>query len=372
MTAKKSKCSANDHLSLTHGPHSLSFPTRHLTLTKSRVRTTDVFDTYWHFAAERQSVFFRRVCGAPPPWTSDPILSRFRFTNPYRATDRVSQYLIRQVQAAGPQHDEVLFFRTILFKIFNRIDTWKLLESVLGSITPERFDYTSYDHVLSEAMARGQSIYSAAYIMPSGMIGCLRKHRAHLKLIELMVKDNLPARLSACRSMQQAFKLLRAYPMIGDFLAYQYVTDLNYSILLDFSEMEFVMPGPGARSGIQKCFADRGSYSEADLIRWMADHQEQEFANRSIDFQSLWGRPLQLIDCQNLFCEIDKYARVYHPDVHGLSRRARIKQKYRHNPEPLDLWLPPKWGLNNRIAAWRAELTKMVPERMNAAITERA
>ena len=372
MTAKQSKCSANDHLSLTRGPRSLSFPTCHLTLTKSRVRTTDVFNTYWHFAAERQSVFFRRVCGANPPWTSDPILLRFRFTNPYRATDRVSQFLIRKVQAEGPQHDEALFFRTILFKIFNRIDTWQLLESVLGSITPERYDYTSYDRVLSEAMARGQSIYSAAYIMPSGTIGCSRKHQAHLKLLELMIKDNLPARLSDCRSMQEAFELLRAYPMIGDFLAYQYVTDLNYSNLLDFSEMEFVKPGPGARSGIQKCFADRGPYSEADLIRWVAENQEEEFAKRGIDFQSLWGRPLQLIDCQNLFCEVDKYARVYHPEVHGLSRRVRIKQKYRHNPELLDFWLPPKWGLNDRIAAWRSELTKMGPERMNASITEQA
>ena len=69
-------------------------------------------------------------------WTSDPILQRFRFTNAYRAADRVSQFLIRQVQADGPQHDDALFFRTILFKIFNRIDTWQILESVLGSITP--------------------------------------------------------------------------------------------------------------------------------------------------------------------------------------------------------------------------------------------
>ena len=80
-------------------------------------------------------------------------------------------------------------------------------------------------------------------------------------------------RIAESESMQKAFHLLRGYPMIGDFLAYQYVTDLNYSDLLNFSEMEFVMPGPGARSGIRKCFADYGSYSESDLIRWMADHQ---------------------------------------------------------------------------------------------------
>ena len=322
MTVKQSKCSTKDQLSLTRGSRPGPFTMRHPVLTKSRIRTTDVFNTYWRFAAERQSVFFRRGSGALPPWTSDPILLRFRFTNAYRAADRVSQFLIRQVQANGPQHNDTLFFRTILFKIFNRIDTWQLLESVLGSITLERYEYTSYDRVLSEAMARGQSIYSASYIMPSGGIKGSRKHQVHLRLLESMIKDNLPARLSDCRSMQEAFELLRAYPMIGNFLAYQYVTDLNYSALLDFPEMEFVMPGPGAQSGIQKCFSDRGSYSEADLIRWVVEHQDEEFTKRGIDFQSLWGRPLQLIDCQNLFCEVDKYARVYHPEVQGLSRRV--------------------------------------------------
>jgi len=63
---------------------------------KMRLRVTPVFDTYWKFACERQSMFFRRLEGLLP-WTHDPILATFRFTNPYRAADRVSQFLIREV-----------------------------------------------------------------------------------------------------------------------------------------------------------------------------------------------------------------------------------------------------------------------------------
>ena len=33
-------------------------------------------------------------------------------------------------------------------------------------------------------------------------------------------------------------------------------------------------------------------------------------ADSPVEFRDLWGRPLQLIGCQNLFCEVDKYARV--------------------------------------------------------------
>jgi len=44
--------------------------------------------------------------------------------------------------------------------------------------------------------------------------------------------------------MRASFDLLKSYATIGDFLAYQYLIDLNYSTLLNFSEMEFVVPGP--------------------------------------------------------------------------------------------------------------------------------
>ena len=128
------------------------------------------------------------------------------------------------------------------------------------------------------------------------------------------------------------------------FLAYQLITDLNYTNIMNFSEMDFVVPGPGARSGIRKCFADCGDYNEADLIRFVAERQEHEFAIREIAFQDLWGRPLQLIDCQNLFCEVDKYARVVHPDVRGVGGRSRIKQRFQAAPDPVEAWFPPKLG----------------------------
>src|ERR1043166_6476543 len=92
---------------------------------------TAVFDTYWRFAAERQAIFMRRVRGLAPPWTTDPILARHRFTNVYRASDRVSQYLIRHVLYEGDRAMEEVFFRALLFKLFNRIDTWRSLRARL-------------------------------------------------------------------------------------------------------------------------------------------------------------------------------------------------------------------------------------------------
>lgn len=314
-------------------------------------RPTVVYDTYWRFAAKRQSVFFRRLEVDGPPFTDDPVLARYKFTNAYRASDRVSQYLIRHVLYEGDQSPDEVFFRTLLFKVFNRIETWELLAEQIGPISYAEYDYQRYDEVLTRAIANGVRIFSGAYIMPSGRgeFSDARKHRTYLRLLDAMMQDKVPRRIADARSMRVAFEILRGYPLMGDFLAFQYVTDLNYSNLVNFSEMEFVIPGPGARDGIRKCFSSLGGLNEADIIRLVAERQAEEFARLGLEFRSLWGRSLQLIDCQNLFCEVDKYSRVVHPEVRGLSGRLRIKQMYRFERPPIPYWYPPKWGINQLI-----------------------
>ena len=313
-------------------------------------KPSHVYDTYWKFAVERQRIFVSRANGENVQ-TSDPILARHKFTNAYRASDRVSQYVIRHVLYQGDQSAREVFFRTLLFKFFNRIETWEMLVRKFGMPVSCDFDPRKFGRVLENAMERGEPIYSAAYIMPSGGKGSEygRKHEMHLALLARMVKEKAAERLQDCTRMRDAFVLLRSFPTIGDFLAYQYVIDLNYSSVWNYSEMEFVVPGPGALDGIQKCFHDKGGLTDAELIRIVAERQHREFERLGLTFQDLWGRPLQLIDCQNLFCEISKYARIAHPEVAGVTSRTRIKQVYSPHPAPLPLWYPPKWGLNDRI-----------------------
>lgn len=325
-------------------------------------RPSKVYDTYWRFAVERQAIFFRRIEQPRGLWTEDPVLAKHKFTNAYRASDRVSQFLIRRVIYQGEQDVGEVFFRTVLFKLFNRIETWAELEKHFGTPTWREFNYRRYDDVLSAAMDRDEKIYSAAYIIPmaAGFDG-ERKHQTHLRLLEKMMKEQLPERLADVRSLRAAFERLRTYPMMGDFLAFQFTIDLNYGSVLNFPESDFVVPGPGARDGIRKCFASTGGLSEADLIRVVAERQQAEFERLGLAFRDLWGRPLQLIDCQNLFCEVDKYARIVHPEVKGLSGRSRIKQAFKPRLEPIAYWYPPKWSLNERAAATCGRPVELLP-----------
>jgi hypothetical protein len=320
-----------------------------------------VFDSYWRFAAARQDVFMKRVNGTPPPWSVDPIIAAHRFTNAYRASDRVSQYLIRHVIYDGPQSADEVFFRVLLFKLFNRIETWELLVDHLGEQPSwKKFDSARYTRIFDRAMADGQRLYSAAYIMPSPPFGNARKHANHLHLLDRMMRDRAPTRIAKAASLQHVYEHLLGYPSLGGFLAFQFAIDLNYSDLIDFPEMQFVVAGPGARNGIRKCFHEVEEVPEADVIKLMADIADDEFDRLGLKFQKLGGtRSLQLIDCQNLFCETDKYARVAHPEITGDSGRTRIKQKFSANTAPLPQFYPPKWRLSAGAAS--------TPQKMRSA-----
>jgi hypothetical protein len=306
---------------------------------------THVFESYWHLAAERQRIFFRRLSGAAAPWTSDPVLRAHRFTNAYRASDRVSQYLINRVIYGERTDAPSTVLRVLLFKIFNRIETWEAIEAAEGPVTVESFDADRLCRLLDARMDSGERLYSAAYIMPSPQLGLARKHANHLLLLSSLLTDGTVEKLIRARSLAELYSRLAHVRSFGPFLAFQFAIDLNYSDLFGFSEMDFVVAGPGARDGIAKCFQDGARLEPEKVIRAVADAADEWFTQLGITFPSLWGRPLQLVDCQNLFCEVSKYSRVAHPDVVGVSGRTRIKQRYSPTNQPVEVGYPPMWGL---------------------------
>ncbi|MGN7812117.1 nucleotide kinase domain-containing protein [Flavobacterium sp. 22076] len=319
---------------------------------KLKPKTSTIYDTYWKFATERQNIFFKRFKNSQYPWSTDFILNEYKFTNTYRATDRVSQYLIKNIIYKGNQTPSEVFFRIILFKIFNKIETWEFLEHELKEISWKTYSFNKYNSILSELMNNKIPIYSAAYIMASGKSSFyeIKKHQNHLKLLEMMMNNDIVNTLMETDNMATGYNILKEYPTIGEFLAYQYITDINYSNLTSYSEQEFTKAGPGAKDGITKCFSSLREYNYEDVIKMMSDIQELEFQRLDLEFNNLWGRPLQLIDIQNIFCEVDKYSRVAHSDILGKSNRTRIKQKFKfEEKEKIELFFPPKWNINHLI-----------------------
>lgn len=319
-------------------------------LKKRGIKPSQIYNSFWEFATERQKIFTFRRLGMPYPWTEDQILLKYKFTNSYRASDRVSQYLIRNViypqNGCADFSPEDIFFRIILFKLFNKIETWEYLEEKIGVIDYKSYSFQTYDHLLSKQIEAGERIYSAAYIMPSGnSFGFKKKHCNNLKLIEYMMSEHIVKKIAMVKSLKELYDVLLGFPSLGKFLAFQYAIDINYSELCNFSEMDFVVAGPGAQSGISKLFSDTNGYSNEYIIRLMAENQEQEFQRLNLIFSYIGNRQLQLIDCQNIFCETDKYTRVAYPNFNG-NNRTRIKQHFSPNlSNPIEYFYPPKWNI---------------------------
>jgi hypothetical protein len=310
-----------------------------------------IYDIYWYFASERQAAFERRVNGAAGPWSADPILQTFKFCNVFRAADRVSQYLIREVAYHDePCSAEDRLFQIVAFRTFSKIETWRETRKLLGHYpTLDELAQCHFKDALDETRRRLGGLYTGAFILcATDAYGQRSKHHNHVELFRHMfLHDQLGKQLLAARSLRQVYELLHQYPLMGDFMSYQTAIDLNYSDLINFSENEFTQPGPGALRGINKAFVDLGGYTPAEVIQWMVDNQEREFDRLGLPFGGLWGRPLHAIDCQGLFCELDKYCREAAPELP--SARKRIKARFAPKSEPVLLFFPPKWGINERL-----------------------
>jgi hypothetical protein len=305
-------------------------------------------------------MFERRLAGEPGPWTSDPILREFKFCNVFRAADRVSQYMIRNVCYHGePCSDEDRLFQITAFRTFSKTATWETVRDILGRYpTLDDLADGSFGQALDQTRERNGGLYTGAFILcATDAYGQSTKHRNHVELFRHMfLHDQFAARLLGAESLREVYGLLHGYPLMGDFMSYQTAIDLNYCALIDFSENDFTQPGPGALRGMKKCFEDPGDYTPAEIVLWMTERQDEELARLGLPFGGLWRRPLHAIDCQGLFCETDKYCREAAPEL--ASARKRIKARFSPTPEPVRLFFPPKWGINDLLPTAPALSTK--------------
>lgn len=313
----------------------------------------DVFKYYFYFAQERMSIFWNKY-EENYPLTQDPTLQTYKFTNVYRAMDRVSQYLIRNVIYSDDDFsNKDVLLRIIVFKIFNKPETWEYLESEVGKISIDNFNLKHINEALLKRKESGP-IFNNAYMMTGTHSLYNHLNFKHEKWLQ-MVKDELIGqsvfdKIIDANSLSDVFDYLRGCSFIGDFLAYQYAIDMNYSTVINFSEDSFVKAGIGAIRGIKKCFGNASSarYSNEDIIRFTQDNFEYYQAKfESNDFKPLFGRAPTLIDIQNCFCETDKILRVKMPELQVQNKR--IKQQYKETPKSLELFFPPKWNINQNI-----------------------
>lgn len=121
-------------------------------------------------------------------------------------------------------------------------------------------------------------------------------------------------------------------------MAYQTAVGLNHSDRPSFSKDYYTQAGPGALRGLCKAFHSLGDYTPSDAILWMVEQQDAEFERLGLAFRGLFDRRLDAIDCQGLFCKLDKHCREAVPEL--ASTRSYIKARFSASFQGIDLFFP--------------------------------
>jgi len=278
---------------------------------------------FWYWVAERHAIYLRRKAGQPKPWTTDPILRDYKFTNPFRENDRGTVWLrenflephrycedcdkgirggfpCQTCKGLGWEPD-LLAFNICWYRMFNWIGTGKRL----GWQTD--WPSETIKSALKQGLAAGDQIFTGAHMLRSeygkSKVDCIvdvcTTFWIHRHRIVDMCKMN---------SLQTTFQYLIEMPYVGPFLAYEMVTDMRHTRLLEDATdiMTWANPGPGARRGLQRLQMPWKPDSAAiDSMQLLLSRSEERPNALPTDYPLL-----EMRDVEHSLCEFDKYCRT--------------------------------------------------------------
>lgn len=282
----------------------------------------DVALTYLDFVAERHRVYERRRAGEPGPWSADPLLRSYKFTNVYRVLDYGSQFLMTDLLEPDLDERDTLA-RCFLYRFTNLPETWQWVREQLGRY-PVADDFNA-DLV---RMLQDKKVFGGAYRIAyqhtytnrvfSGAYVILPKpgHQGDkvVQAVDLAASLFTPSSpyyvvddYLAATSQQERFDVLQRTYGVGKFLAMQILTDWGYSTHAGADREDlFVQPGPGCIKGAK--FIDP-SANPYDTLMWAVAAVRDMSDVPLLRLPDGRTRPPSWMDVQNTLCEFSKYHR---------------------------------------------------------------
>ena len=262
------------------------------------INHTNFFD----FINERHLIHLRRLRGQEFPWTEDPILQKYKFTNVFRENDRTTQWFKKNIREPLRDEQDVVL-ATIIFRWFNLIAT--------GEVLIENHLHRYWDSKLCYEVLKDQPQWiTGAYIIktPNGM----DKLAGVCHCIDQIMNNHnkfMNDIHEAKHSLEKLWEVLLPYPYMGPFMAYEVVTDWRHTWLGDEAEdiWTWANPGPGAKRGLNRIYdrpVDKHVRSPQNIV------EMQELLKISEDFLHGQVPDLEMRDIEHSLCEFDKYERV--------------------------------------------------------------
>jgi hypothetical protein len=284
---------------------------------------------FFDFANERHAIFLRRQRGEEWPWTSNPILRDYFFTNCYRQLDKGTQWLTTNIIEPHANERELLFFNILVYRCHNRISTAERLGYIYDYGTFSAFQYEEQMQHLAD---QGVHIFTGAY-MVTGSIrenGVCSKSKVHQQFgitfpyVWNHIADLMPLPGS---TLEEAFNRLALHaPGIGNFVAYEIITDLRHTHFLNKASdiMTWANPGPGCRRGLGRIIGKTVTHHSQYVVRNTQECLDlmQFLMTVSPKYLAPYMPEFEMRDCEHTLCEWDKMERVRLHE--GKSRRKYI------------------------------------------------
>lgn len=264
---------------------------------------------FFDFCVERHSIYVRRFVHQDPwPWTADPILKQYKFTNIFRELDTGTIYCRKFIREPYAEHTE-LFFNIGLYRLHNRVETQRFLGNFI-----EEYNKKRVVEKVRQYRDVGNTVFTGAYMITSqidrsqpdkiGQIfgtaaGYLWEHRREL---EPQPGD----------SLEIAFDRLHGHsPGMGAFNAYELVTDLRHTRYLENAPdiMTWANTGPGAKRGIHRIVT-----GEAKPKKSLKPEQYLQVMLYLLEVSKRhvpkWFPIMEMRDIEHSLCEFYKYIKA--------------------------------------------------------------
>ena len=257
-------------------------------------------ELFWYWVNERHRIFVKRSEGQPKPWTEDPILRDYKFTNVFRELDRGTVWLRENfLEPHAEASKELLIFNVCWYRMFNWIGTGELLG------WQNLWDPEKACALLEKALAEGRQVFTGAHIVrsefdrpkiPATIDVCTALWDRRQKIAGTAHETN---------SLEHTFYELLPVTYVGPFMAYEMVTDFRHTKVLNnaFDILTWANAGPGALRGLKRLTLPCKNQTEA--VQSMLTLLE-----RSQWAKSSWVPSMEMRDIEHSLCEFDKYCRI--------------------------------------------------------------
>lgn len=265
---------------------------------------------------ERYAIFARKELRHEAPWTTDPILSSYRFCNVHRENDRVTRWIAKYWRDEGGRFhgDPDLWFALVVARLFNNPLTLDWISSDVLPFEPQKMRTKIYG-----IRAKSMTVFNAAYIVSTNGHAMDKVDYVIDRLLTPLWKARARLRPSSKDTLAGWSDLLQEYDGFAGFMAGQVVADLKYVAPLSNADdwVTFAVSGPGSRRGLNRMV---GNALEAGWKEKVWKSTLLELLERVNGRLPSFIPRLHAQDMQNCLCEFDKYCRA----LDG----GRPKQKY--------------------------------------------